>query len=135
METFLLDKDITVFYIQALSFPDGVMGAHQQLHAAIPRTANRRYFGLSRPEGKQGITYKAAAEELLKGEGARLGFETLLLPKGTYKGMELKNFRTDVSAIGKTFAQLTSLPDIDPNAYCVELYLGENDVRCMVRMK
>ena len=50
METTIVDKDIKVFYKTAKSFPDGVLSAHQTLHALIPFTTDRRYFGISRPE-------------------------------------------------------------------------------------
>jgi hypothetical protein len=135
MEQFQLEKDLTVFYIQALSFPDGVLAAHQQLHAAVARTKDRRFFGLSRPEGKSGIVYRAAAEELLHGEGARLGYDSLVIPNGNYSCITIPDFRKDIAAIGKVFQELTHLPGVDPNGYCVEWYLGENDVKCMIRMK
>ncbi|MFI5148224.1 MAG: transcriptional regulator [Bacteroidia bacterium] len=135
MENYILDRDIILIYVQAASFPNGVMAAHQQLRDTVQQTAGRRFFGLSRPEGNSGISYKAATEELLKGEGARLGFETLIIPKGNYKAIELKDFMKDIPSIGKAFAELLVLPDKDPNGYCVEEYVGENDVRCMIRLK
>jgi hypothetical protein len=36
METRKMDKDIVVFYVEASSFPEGVLAAHQQLHAMVP---------------------------------------------------------------------------------------------------
>jgi hypothetical protein len=135
MENYLLEKDITVFYIQASSFPEGVMAAHQQLHAALVRTADRRFFGISRPEGKTGIVYKAAAEELNPGEGNRLGYETMLLPKGNYLSLVIKDFRKDIPSIGSAFTEMLHQPGIDPNGFCLEWYLNDCDVQCMVRLK
>jgi len=48
--------------------------------------------------------------------------------------MEIKNFRERVADIGKTFQELINYPDIDKNGCCVELYLNETDVQCMVRI-
>jgi hypothetical protein len=36
METIKLENDITVMYVTAASFPDGVLAAHQKLHSLIP---------------------------------------------------------------------------------------------------
>ena len=41
----------------------------------------------------------------------------------------------DISAIGEAFKLLLSNRDIDPQAYCVEWYLSDKDVKCMVRLK
>jgi hypothetical protein len=80
METIALDNDIQVFYITAKSFPDGALEAHQNLHALIPFTTERKYFGISRPENGV-ISYKAAAEEMEPGEAKKLSLNTLILKK------------------------------------------------------
>ena len=61
METIKFDHDITVMYVDAVSFPDEALATHQKLHSYFPFTTERRYFGLSRPENGT-ILYKAAAE-------------------------------------------------------------------------
>ena len=66
METITLNNDIKVFYITAKSFPDGVLDAHNKLHALVPFSTDRKYFGISRPENGT-IYYKAAAEEINPG--------------------------------------------------------------------
>lgn len=35
MEKFILDRDIPVICIQAKSFPEGVLAAHQSLHSIV----------------------------------------------------------------------------------------------------
>ncbi|MCD6065761.1 MAG: putative transcription activator [Bacteroidetes bacterium] len=134
METFDLEKDIQVFCIRAASFPDGVLKAHQALHAKVPFTEGRKYFGISRPENGE-ILYRAAAEELEKGELEQYGFESFVIPKGKYVFRILKDFTKDISSIGRAFDELIHLPGIDPQGYCIEWYMGMNDVRCMVRLK
>lgn len=109
------------------------MPAHQQLHRQIPYTKERRYFGLSRPENGP-IVYRAAAEELIAGEGRELKFQTLIIPMGNYYCIGIKNFVEDPTTITAAFAKLLALPDIDPQGYCVEEYLNDKYVRCMVRM-
>jgi predicted transcriptional regulator YdeE len=133
METLIMDKDICVFYITATSFPEGIMGAHEKLHALVPFTANRKYFGISRPENGGKIVYKAAAEELQAGEAKKINLKTMVIPQGTYKCISIKNYVNDPLSIKMAFEKILQQPDLDPNGYCVEWYLNEKDVKCMIR--
>jgi hypothetical protein len=135
METFTIDKDIPVFYITATSFPEGILEAHEKLHALVPFSGNRRYFGLSRPEHEGEIVYKAAAEELVRGEAKKLNLETMVIRRGTYKCITINNYVIDPPSIEKAFGRILQQPGLDPNGYCVEWYLNEKDVRCMVKNK
>jgi predicted transcriptional regulator YdeE len=134
METTKLDNDISVMYVTAASFPDGVLAAHQKLHSLIPFSTERKYFGLSRPEGSGGIVYKAAAEVLESGEAEKLKLQTITIKKGNYISATLHDYMKDLPAIGATFQQMIARPDIDPEGYCVEWYLSDKDVQCMVRL-
>lgn len=109
------------------------MAAHQKLHTLAPFSQERRYFGISRPEEKGNIVYRAAAEEKTEGEAAKLNCEELVIKKGQYTYMTINDYMNNIQKIGKAFNELTALPDIDPEGYCVEWYLNEKDVRCMVR--
>lgn len=130
----MVDKDIKVFYITATSFPQGILGAHEKLHSLIPFSTERKYFGVSRPENGA-IVYRAAAEEINEGEAERLQCKTLVLKKGSYISLILNDYMKDLPAIERTFKQLLSHPGIDPQGYCVEWYLNNKDVKCMVRLK
>ena len=134
MENFTLDKDIKVYCVTAKSFPDGVLEAHQKLHALVPYSQERKYFGISRPENGK-IMYKSAADELVKGDLSKHDLEEFIIPKGRYRYHIVKNFMQNIPAIGETFQQLISQPDIDPNGHCIEWYLSDKDVKCMVRLK
>lgn len=133
METVTFDNDITVMYVGASSFPDGILAAHQKLHGMIPYSTKRKYLGVSRPENGV-ITYKAAAEVLQSGEAEKLNLATLTLPKGNYACITINNYMKDLESIGQAFNQLTALPNIDPQGYCVEWYINDKDVKCMVRL-
>lgn len=133
MKTITFDKDITVMYVQASSFPNGVMAAHEKLHSIVPFSAERKYLGISRPEDGV-IQYKAGAEVIREGEAEQYKLGTLVLPKGDYVSISINNYMKDIPAIGQAFNQLTALPGIDPNGYCVEWYLNDKDVICMVRV-
>jgi len=129
METYTIEEDIKVLCITASSFPDGVLAAHQKLHILFPPNNKRRYFGISRPDGNRGIVYKAAVEEL---EEENSELEHFTIKKGPYISKLIPDFMQDVSQIGKAFEKMLIDPNIDPNGYCLEMYLNETDVRCMV---
>ncbi|OIQ96033.1 hypothetical protein GALL_220320 [mine drainage metagenome] len=133
MKEFILENDISVFCVPAQSFPEGVLEAHQKLHSIIPFSTERKYFGLSRPE-KNVITYKAAAEELITGELNKHNLEKFVIRKGKYHSITIQNFMQNIPAIGKAFETILSHHDIDPNGICVEWYVNEKDVQCMVRI-
>ncbi|MBB6236004.1 hypothetical protein HDC90_000610 [Pedobacter sp. AK013] len=135
MEEYILNEDIKVMCITAESFPNGVLAAHQKLHALFPPGKQRRYFGISRPNGKREIIYKAAVEEIADDEIGKFGVETFIIKKGTFISELVPNFMIDVSRIGKTFEKLLKQPNIDPNGYCLEMYINKTDVRLMVGIK
>ncbi|MCZ4225251.1 transcriptional regulator [Pedobacter rhodius] len=134
MEIFHLNEDIKVMYVTAASFPEGIETAHRKLHDVVAFDEKRRYFGLSKPNGKS-IVYKAAAEELNPGEAQILGFESFTIQKGDFISEYISDFMSDISLIGKTFEKLLSDSHIDPNGYCLEMYIDNKDVRCMVPLK
>ena len=135
MENYILENDIHTFCITAKSFPDGVLESHQQLHKLIPYSKERNYYGLSCPNKEGVIVYKAAAQELSKGEGKKLNLENAIIKKGNYTSIFIPNFVNDITSVEKAFKKLLANPDIDPNGMCVEWYTSDTDVRCMVRLK
>lgn len=135
MEDFILNEDIDVFCVTAKSFPDKVLEAHQTLHGLIDFNPNRRYFGLSRPGENGKIVYKAAAEELFPGELSEHQLEKFRISNGTYHAILVPDFKNNVGKIGEAFQEIIALDTIDPDGICIEWYLGDNDVRCMVRQR
>ena len=133
MQTINLISDIIVACVRASSFPDGVMGAHQQVHQLVPFDGSRRFFGISYSSGKGKIEYMAAAE-YLPGDQCFENFEKYVIKKGNYLLVEIRDFRKDVMAIGQTFQAMISRPDIDQQGACIEWYPNLTDVHCMVQL-
>ena len=134
MENYFIETDIKTFYVAADSFPAGVLQAHQTLHALLPTTESRKFYGISFP-GKDGaIIYRAAVEESFAGEAGQLHCETFIIRKGKYCSSIIKDFMTDVTLVAKTFQQLLAHPDLDPNGYCLEIYPNEKDMICLVKL-
>jgi hypothetical protein len=135
MEEIILNNNIKVMYVTATSFPKGIQEAMERLHQLVPYAENRKYYGISRPEGEGEIVYRAAAEVLEAGEAERLGCAELFLKKGKYLGLNVSGFRKDPSAIGRAFEVLLKQPNLDPYGYCVERYAnGKDEVLCMIRL-
>lgn len=135
MTNYSLDKDITLLYVTATSFPEGVMAAHQQLHATISFNAERKYYGISYPDKSGSIIYKAAAEEMYAGEAAEKELETFIVKKGAYASIIVPDYMNEKAAIGEAFQKLLKHPQLDPQGFCLEWYLSKTEVQCMVPLK
>ena len=134
METYNLSQDVRLCCFTAESFPDGVMAAFQRLNSVVADHDGRRLFGLSWPDDKGSMIYKAAVEERYPGEAEDLGAELYILKRGEYLGLEVHNFMDDIPSIGRAFRQLVDAPGVHPNTMGVEEYLSGTTVRCMVPM-
>ena len=134
MEKYIIEKDIKTFYVAATSFPDGVLKAHQTLHAMLPSAGGRNFYGISFPGKNRNIIYRAAVEESYAGEAEKYNCETFIIRKGTYMSQTIKDFMKDVSFVAKTFQQLLAHPQLDHDGYCLEIYPNETDMICMVKL-
>ncbi len=134
MERYFLKDDINLICVTAKSLPEGVTEAFEILGEKVNTKKGRSLFGISFPDADGKIIYKAAANENYKGESEKLGCESFKIKKGTYNSIFIPNFMSDLPSIGKAFNEILKDPLIDPNGCCVEMYLNEKDVRCMVRL-
>lgn len=134
METYVIPHDIPVFYVPAESFPEGIKAAHEQLHTLFPPSAERNFYGISRPENGV-IVYKAAAEELHPGEAEELNLPRMHVKKGNYISILVNDFHRDLQGIDRAFKMLLEQPGLDPQGYCVEWYMTQTSVRCMIRLQ
>lgn len=132
MDSYILGEDIKVMYVTAANFPDGIVAAHQHLQSLLPNVADRRHFGISKPNENGEIVYKAAAEETHPGEAQNLGLETFLIKNGAFMSFYITDYRENPNSIRTAFQLLTGQQEADPNGYCLEWYIGENDVKCLV---
>ena len=134
METTILSEDIKVYCITAKSFPDGIKEAHEKLHSLITFVPGRKYLGISYPDEKGNIIYKAAANELTEGELSSHGLEKFIVKKGDYLTIPINDYMKNIPQIGNAFQKLIADKRIDPNGVCVEWYFSDKDMKCMVRM-
>lgn len=134
LDIFNLETDLQVFCVTAKSFPAGIQEAHQVLHALIPFDSKRKYFGISYPGPNGTMIYKAAAEELEKGELNKHGLESYTIPKGKYLYLVVHNFMSNIPQIAQAFRQISQDPRCDLESIALEWYT-QTDCRCMVKMK
>ncbi|HEX6848694.1 MAG TPA: hypothetical protein VF144_17030 [Chitinophagaceae bacterium] len=135
MKPYHLSSDINVLCVTASSFPDGIAAAFEKLNSLIRSAEPRRIFGISYGDGKNNITYKAAAEERSADEAAELGCERFTIDKGEYISEYIEDFMKNIPAIGQAFREMCGDKRIDSNGYCVEMYLNNNkDVLCIVKL-
>lgn len=130
-----INNDIKTFCVTAESFPEGISAAHEKLYSILPGTAGRNFFGISYGSSSHEIIYKAAVEESYPGEAEKYGCETYVIKKGNYSCEKLVDWRKDIPLIGKTFESMLRSPGVDPLGYCVELFLNETDMLCLVKLK
>ncbi|HEV8285082.1 MAG TPA: hypothetical protein VGQ09_12280 [Chitinophagaceae bacterium] len=135
IEKHVIDKDIKVACLKASSFPEGIEAAHEKLHALLPNSEQRTFYGISYPDKNGKIIYWAAAKELHEGEAKNLKLETFVIRKGEYASEYLEDWRRDVKLVDKTFEKLLSDPRIDSKGYCLEVYVNANDMQCMVPLE
>lgn len=135
MQEFILDKDIQVLCVTATSFPAGIGAAFSKLHTIVPDADKRDAFGISHGGEAGSIIYKAGAAQQEEGEAGKYGCEQFTIRAGKYIGTVLKDWKQDETSIGRTFQQLLQNYDIDPNGACIEKYIDDKDVQCMVRLR
>ena len=133
MKELEIKEDIKLILVKAKKFPDGVVAAYQELERAIVEPKGRAFYGISRGDKSGAILYWAGVRPM-GDEEQRLGLEKLTLKKGTYVSETLSDWRGREQVIGETFQKLLTDQRLDPQGYCVEQYLDNGDVVCMVRI-
>jgi predicted transcriptional regulator YdeE len=130
MKEIQLKDDLTLICSKAKEFPGGVVPAYQFLEQKVG--TQRQFYGLSRGD-KTGISYWAC---VLANNGEMLpaGCERITVNSGTYISEQISNWRGREAIIGEAFQRMLGDSRIDRAGYCVEKYLDNDDVICMVRI-
>ncbi len=130
MEERIIKNDITALCVTARSFPEGIADAFEQIYSLMP-SKDRLLIGLSKPNREGSIIYKAGFE-LLEGESSVKGLEEILIPSGNYLCHSIRGFAENPFLIKYAFDELLQDARLDPNGFCLELYVKPNEVWCMV---
>ena len=135
MKTIQIPEDIPLVCVKASSFPDGVMDAHRKLHSLISHDKPRRNYSVSYMGRNGEIDYMAGSEIIEAKDNTLPGTEKFTVRKGDYISEPIHNYMQNIPAIGQTFQQMLKRTDIDPNGYCLEHYLDDKTVVCMVPLE
>jgi hypothetical protein len=130
MDNYNFQKDVPTYCVTAESFPEGIAAAHQQLHTLLPKNDRRDFYGISYPDENGIMIYKAAAQ-IMEDESLP-GLETFVIKNGPYNSFYIYDYKQNPDSIGEAFELLLKQHEVDPNGYCLEWYINENDVKCMV---
>ena len=135
MELIHIENDVKLFCVTSESFPDGILRAFEALENKLPTKEGRVFYGISQPDIKGSIVYKAAVAESFDNEGRAAGCEPFILEKGTYVSETITGFMSDPGRIGLTFQKLLKDPRRSDTYPCIEWYINETDVVCMIQLK
>jgi hypothetical protein len=130
MEEKFLKNDITALCVTARSFPEGITDAFTTIHSLLP-SKERMLVGISKPNPEGTIIYKAGFE-LLAGEPAMEELEAVVISSGKYLCQSIEGFAENPQLIKNAFDVLLQDARLDPNGFCLELYVKPDEVWCMV---
>jgi hypothetical protein len=128
-----IEKDVEVLCVAARSFPEGVKDAFDTLYNKFPSPGDRTFYGISYQGPDGHIVYKAAISLVEDKEAEKYQCETFLIKKGKYISETITDFMNNIPLIGLTFQNLLTDPRVNKESgYCLERYINQNDVQCMV---
>jgi predicted transcriptional regulator YdeE len=81
------------------------------------------------------IVYKAATEEIDKGEAEKPNCDILDIKSGKYICLTINDYMNDIQGIHRSFKKLLSHSELDPDGYYIEWYFNDGDVKCMIRLR
>lgn len=58
--------------------------------------------------------------------------EIPVLKKGRYLSLTIDDYMKDLHGIANPFRELLAQPGLAPQGYCVEWYLSQKEVQCMI---
>lgn len=135
MEVVNLKNNIKVICVEAVSFPDGILQAHEKLESLLPSRGDRSFYGISYPDSRGQIIYKAATTEAYDGEADKLECQTFTISKGSFLSKLVPDWCESEHKVKDTFNGLLSDVNIHKEGYCLEEYISNKDMRCMVPLQ
>lgn len=130
MDSFTFQEDTPVFCVTALNGRQGAADAMATLKSLLPDDSRRHVYGLYWP-GKDGGTYKAAMSKL-EGDSFIESGEVFTIKNGPYNSFYITDYRSQPGSVDRAFEILRGQHEVDPEGYCLEWYVNEHDVKCLV---
>lgn len=132
MDSFTFQKDIPIVCLPAEGSAQGIIAAHQVLKEKLPPSEHRHFYGISWSGPDRQMVYKAAASIENTDGSALEDLEHFTIRNGPYISFYLTDFRENPDSIRQAFEMLLKQHEVAPNGYCLEWYINDNDVKCLV---
>lgn len=133
METIVIHEEISLYYIEVQNFPNDIGATFSKFFSIFETFEKRRMYGISWTENGK-FCYVVAAEEKVKNELSKHQLSKILIKNGEYRCIRIKNYIDDITQIAAAFDKLKSTPNLDYNGNCIEWYVEEDEVICMVKL-
>lgn len=134
MEIHTVTNDIIVLCKNIASFPIGIKEGFDEMieHFGME---GREYYGISRMDADYNIIYKVAVKQETSGEGDQFNYTPFTIKKGQYLSETLFNWMSNTNMIKESFDKLMEDPRFDNTYDCIEWYVSDDEVKCLVRIK
>lgn len=130
MDSYTFQEDLIVACVTSPNGIEGADDAMATLRSLLSPHERRQFFGIYWP-GVDGGTYKAAAT-LTESDSVKQGLGAFTIKNGPYNSFYIKDYKSQPDAVVKAFDMLRNQHEVDPDGYCLEWFVNENDVKCMV---
>lgn len=133
MEIYKQTETIITIGQQVPTFPNGIKEAFGNLMKTLGN--NRAYYGISWMDEDDKVIYYAMAQEAFPGEGRQHNYDILPIEKGEYRGEAIQNWMSKTDSIKDVFHNLMGNIKADKNHPCIEWYMSDDEMVCMVKDK
>jgi hypothetical protein len=134
METYFIEKDLTVFGVEVKTFPQGIDEAYKKLMDQLGGGFDRPFYGISFMQSGM-MHYYATALETTRGEAEKYNCERLTIEKGEYLTITVLQWRSKTKEINSFFHQLLQDDRTDKTKPAIEWYKNNEEMLCMLRTK
>ncbi|RAV98998.1 hypothetical protein [Pseudochryseolinea flava] len=134
MEKITVQTPIQLVAKQVKTFPAGIGETFDHLANVLPHSMSRAYYGISWMEGED-IIYYAAAQQQHSEEIDQFALEPWTIESGDYLSITVLNWRSKTDSIKDVFHDLMQDKRIDDTKPCVEWYVSDYKMLCMIKLR
>jgi predicted transcriptional regulator YdeE len=124
-------EPITLMYIQAETFPEGITLTWDKLDKTLPSIEGRKFYGAAKMIGGK-MEYRACVLPLDENEHKQLGMETFSIPAGNYAAKNLTDWHSHIPEIREIFTELNSKFAANTELYNLEYYINNQELIIML---
>ncbi len=121
MKEIKIESDLNLICVRAKTFPQGIEEAFKTLESKVPNRKERECYGIY-GKNENGITYRAGMLKKINDEDVKYGLENYTIEKGTYLGITINNWKTNIPKIGQTFDKIAEDERVEKNSPSIEVY-------------